>query len=140
MDVKVQAIVRRPVEEVFQAIVSSSHLCGYFTSSSSSDLIEGKTIDWEWDDVGAKISIHVDQVVSNNAIHFRWSATGRERHVHIEFNKQSETSTKIFISEKGFGLNEKEVGLMMGQTEGWTDFLCSLKAYLYTGINLRKAN
>ncbi|MFT6850543.1 MAG: hypothetical protein ACJATA_001357 [Sphingobacteriales bacterium] len=34
-------------------------------------------------------------------------------------------------------MNEEGVQRAMRQTQGWTDFICSLKGFLYTGINLR---
>ena len=35
-------------------------------------------------------------------------------------------------------LNEAGIKQLMGQTEGWANFLACLKAYLEYGINLRK--
>ncbi len=45
--------------------------------------------------------------------------------------------TNIEISESGFEMKKKENKKALLQTQGWTDFICSLKAYLYTGVNLR---
>jgi hypothetical protein len=38
--------------------------------------------------------------------------------------------------ELDFELNEEGAKTMLGQTDGWTDFMCCLKVYLYTSINL----
>ena len=45
--------------------------------------------------------------------------------------------TEVEITESSYQNNIEGIKKVMQQTQGWTDFLCSLKAYLYTGINLR---
>ena len=40
---------------------------------------------------------------------------------------------KIIVVGGGFAGIEKA----LQQTQGWTDFICSMKAFLYCGINLR---
>lgn len=47
-------------------------------------------------------------------------------------------STLVRITESGWPLDESGVLKCMGQTEGWTHFLCCLKAYVEHGIDLRK--
>jgi len=59
--------------------------------------------------------------------------------VIINFSEENKGKTNIEITEDSFEENEEGIKRAMGQTQGWTDFICSLKAYLYTGINLRTA-
>lgn len=44
---------------------------------------------------------------------------------------------KIFITKDAFEANDEGLKKAFQQTQGCTDFVCSLKAYLYTSMNLR---
>jgi hypothetical protein len=47
-------------------------------------------------------------------------------------------STLVSVTEKGMENNEAGIKWLIGNTEGWANFLACLKAYLEYGINLRK--
>ena len=49
----IQRKILKPVAEVFEAIISSDKLKCYFVDSTSSDLVEGERVVWQWDDYGA---------------------------------------------------------------------------------------
>jgi hypothetical protein len=46
--------------------------------------------------------------------------------------------TLVKITESDWPADYKGAKQCMGQVEGWTNFLCCLKAYLEYGINLRR--
>ena len=46
----IQRKIFKPVAEVFEAIISSDKLKCYFVDSTSSDLVEGERVVWQWDD------------------------------------------------------------------------------------------
>jgi hypothetical protein len=47
-------------------------------------------------------------------------------------------NTVVKITESSWTADFKGAKQCMGQVEGWTHFLCCLKAYLEYGINLRE--
>ena len=55
----------------------------------------------------------------------------------LEEELASENQTLVKITESDWPSDFEGAKKCMGQTEGWTHFLCCLKAYLEYGINLR---
>ena len=137
-NVLVKSTIFKPVEKVFNAIINPDELTRYFASKASDKLAMGNKIIWNFEDVGAKCEVQVFKVVENKEIHFEWNAIGtKPSMVNISLESDNENQTNIEITESSFDLSKIGVQEAMGQTQGWTDFICSLKAYLYTGINLR---
>jgi uncharacterized protein YndB with AHSA1/START domain len=136
IEVKVESSIKRTIDEVFEAIVLPEKLKCYFVSKASAPLVEGTTLNWEFADYNVTIKVEVKKVVPNEHIRFEWSASGHSAVVNMYFTAK-EDSTKIRITEGLFENSEEGIKKTMQQTQGWTDFICSLKAYLYTGINLR---
>ena len=137
IQVSIKDRVLRPVSEVFEAIVDPTKLAGFFVSSASAPMREGTTVTWHFADVGGTISANVKKVKHNELISFEWAASGVTAQVDILFEAINPNTTSVKIVEKGWPLDKQGVARALGQTQGWTDFLCSLKAFLYTGINLR---
>jgi uncharacterized protein YndB with AHSA1/START domain len=138
IEVKVKDNIHKPIAEVFDAIVNPSKIIGYFVSSASDKLETGKTISWEFKDYNVSLKVKVLEVIPNELISFEWSATGETALVDIRLNSEAAAKTSITITEKPRKIPKDEIAKALGQTQGWTYFICSLKAYLYTGINLRK--
>jgi hypothetical protein len=44
----------------------------------------------------------------------------------------------VAITEGGWPKGDEGIQRALGQIRGWTDFICSMKAYLQHGINLRE--
>jgi uncharacterized protein YndB with AHSA1/START domain len=139
MDVKVNVKDRilKPVTAVFNAIVDPDILSCYFISASSGWLKEGETITWSFSDVGGKIAVDVKKITANELFVFEWSASGKTALVTIHLAAIDQQTTSIEITEEGWPMDTAGVKSALGQTQGWTDFICSMKAYLYCGINLR---
>ncbi|MBL4568427.1 MAG: SRPBCC domain-containing protein [Flavobacteriaceae bacterium] len=137
IDVSVKSKILKPISEVFYAIIDKNEISKYFTTSSSSDLIEGEKVTWEWSDFCAEHCIEVLKVENEKQVVFNWEATGKTTKVSMNFEALGENETEILIIEKTFDITKIEVSKALLQTQGWTDFVSSLKAYLYTGVNLR---
>lgn len=137
ISVNVKDTITSSIETIYQSIVKSNKLCGYFTTKSSGDLVDGKIITWEFEN---NYQTDIDQIklIQNQQINFTWSTTGSSTIVEIKLIAVSELLTKIEITESSYPFDVQGVKTAMGQTQGWTDFTCSLKAYLYANINLRK--
>lgn len=137
ISVNVKDTIASAIETIYTSIIESDKLCGYFTTRSSGNLSEGKTITWEFEN---NYQTDIDQIllIPNKQINFSWGTTGSNTTIEIKLDKINESLTKIEITENSYPFNEKGVKTALGQTQGWTDFICSLKAYLYANINLRK--
>jgi uncharacterized protein YndB with AHSA1/START domain len=134
--VKVEYRVARSVADVYDAIVDPTKMSQYFISRGSGRMELGAKLEWEWTDVGAKLAIEVGQLDANSKIGFAWSATGVPTKVTLLVEPDG-SGTKLTATEGPFALTDQGVARAMQQTQGWTDFCCSLKAYLQHGINLR---
>jgi uncharacterized protein YndB with AHSA1/START domain len=138
VQVSIKDRVLRPVWEVFEAIVNADKLARFFVSSASGPMKEGSTVTWHFADVGGTISAIVMRVKQNELISFEWAASGVTAKVDITLEPINATTTSVKIVEDGWPLDKQGVARALGQTQGWTDFLCSMKAFLYTGIKLRE--
>ena len=100
-------------------------------------MASGKSIAWEFKDYNISIQVNVLEVIEDQLISFRWSASGEIGIVNIFLTEKNKSSTDIEITEDFIETTKDMTNKALQQTQGWTDFICSLKAYLYTGINLR---
>lgn len=138
-DVQVNYGISRSVGEVYQAIVDPLKLSNYFASQTLGDFKEGNTVTWVFDDVDAKCEVHIIRLKDNEEVRFKWNAVaGKMNEVSILLKAEGDNHTNITITESKFDYTKDQIKRAMGQTQGWTDFICSLKAYLYADINLRK--
>jgi uncharacterized protein YndB with AHSA1/START domain len=138
IEVNVRERVLKSKGEVFAAITDPSKMSTYFTSAASGPMRSGATVAWEFADVGAKLSVDVVDVDEGSGlIVFDWSAAGPKARVTIRVTADDATTTTVAIKEAAFAPDDEGVKQAMGQTAGWTHFLCSLKAYLHHGVSLR---
>ena len=136
--VSVQDRILKPIEEVYDAIVDPEKMSGYFISRASKKIEKPETIIWYFDDYGVEFPIYIKKLTPNESIVFEWDASGKMATVEISLERKEANRTEVKITEVGWELTEEGVARALQQTQGWTDFICSLKAYLYTRINLRK--
>ena len=136
--------ISRPVEEVFDAIVSSDKLTSYFTDGSSSDLIEGATVNWHWSDYG-ELPVVVRKVVERQLIELVidsrvWKKTADEAYdvvVIFEFEALEDGGTLLSISEQGWKTDADGLKGSHDNCGGWTHMALCLKAWIEHGIDLR---
>jgi uncharacterized protein YndB with AHSA1/START domain len=137
VEVNVRDRVLKPESEVFAGIVDPAKMSGYFISRATGPMKAGETIEWAFDDVGAKLSVDVIEIDANRGIVFDWSASGVKARVTMKLEPRGNDATLVTITEAGWPMDAAGVKRALGQTAGWTDFLCCMKAYLQHGINLR---
>lgn len=137
IEVNVEDRILKPVHEVFTAIVDPAKMSRYFISGASGPMKAGTTVEWEFADVGAKVSVDVIEVEENRKIVYEWAASGARNRVTIRLRADDPSTTVVTINEAKFSMDQDGVKRAMGQTAGWTYFLCCLKAYVQHGVNLR---
>ena len=133
--VEAQMLIRKPVQEVFNAFIDPEYTKNFWFTKSSGKLEEGKTVIWEWEMYGVSTEVDVRAIEDNKRIAIDWEQG--QTQVEFNFEAKSELSTYIIIRQSGFK-NEgtalfKE---LIDTTGGFTTVVDGLKAYLEHGINL----
>ena len=134
---KVQMGILKPAGEIFEAIVNPDRMSQYFISSSTGKMEVGKTLTWTWTDFEGEHEVKVGKIEKDKTVSFEWNGSGVECVVVITLEPKGENKTLVKITESDWPADYKGANQCMGQVEGWTHFLCCLKAYLEYGINLR---
>ena len=137
LKVNLQMGILKPVHDIFEAIVDPEKMKKYFISKSTGRIEDGKTLKWTWEDFDAEHEIKVKQAEKDKLVSFMWDGSGVECTVNISFESKSANKTLVKITEEEWTPDFEGAKRCMGQVEGWTHFLCCLKAYLEYGINLR---
>lgn len=151
----VAARIARPPAEVFEAIADPERLSAYFTTGGASARLEqGKVVTWSFHDYPGEFPVEVVSVEKDRRIVLRWEAAEGEQAVAqggtIEpADYQTEVAimlspidsgrrTLVEISEEGWRATQGGLGASYGNCHGWTQMLCSLKAWIEHGIRLRE--
>ena len=142
MDAKfeVQLKIRKPVAEVFEAVVNPAKLTGYFLQTSSGPLAEGSTVTWKFAEVDQTYDVVVGQVVKDKTIVFDWPSDvpgGGSTHVQMIFKTLDADNTMVQIREGGWPDTAAGSKASHGNAGGWMHMMCCLKANIEYGIDLR---
>ena len=136
--------IQKPVQEVFNAVISSDVLNRYFTDKSSGDLQEGERVRWHWDHYG-ELSVLVNRIVENELIELtldskEWEKTKEDSYdvlVIFEFEELDDGGTKMSISEQGWRTDTEGLKGSHDNCSGWTHMAICMKAWLEHGIDVR---
>ncbi|MEQ2527766.1 SRPBCC family protein [Bacillaceae bacterium CLA-AA-H227] len=130
---KVEMLIRKPVEEVFEAFIDPSITTKFWFTKSSGRLEEGKRIRWDWEMYGVSAKLDVKEVEQNKRILIKFDD---DTTVEWIFTPRSE-GTFVTIINAGFkGSPEEIVNQVIDSTGGYTIVLCGLKALLEHNIIL----
>ena len=127
--------IQKPIEEVFEAIIHPEIMTHYFISKSTGMMQNGAELYWEFPEFDGSYPVSVKEIRKNEFISFVWDTDSL---VEIKLEKLSENDTVVRVFEEGHANDEKGIKWAIGQTEGWSNFLCCMKAYLEYNIHLRK--
>ncbi|SFM60368.1 Uncharacterized conserved protein YndB, AHSA1/START domain [Algoriella xinjiangensis] len=130
--------IQKPINSVFEAIIDPTKMNQYFIESSTGKLETDKTVEWKFTEFDELYPVVGKIIRKDEYISFDWSGGKQNMLVEIVFEKQTDDSTVVKIVEHEMNDDEAGIKQVIGQTEGWANFLASLKAYLEYGINLRK--
>ena len=138
-----QRKILRPAAEVFEAVISSDKLKSYFVDSTTSNLVEGERVVWQWTLYGAHPLV-VRKIIKNQLIELvldskEWKKTQNESYevlVIFEFEEQRGI-TNLSISEQGWKNDPEGLKGSHDNCEGWTHMKMCLKAYIEHGIDMR---
>lgn len=134
--VEVQMLIRRPVAEVFNAMIDPAVTTNFWFTKSNGKLEEGKTVKWDWEMYGASANVDVKWVVENELIAFYWGEP--KEAVDFIFKKSADgSSTYVVVKNYGFQQTGDElISKLIDTTGGFTTVLDGMKAWLEHGIHL----
>ena len=136
LEITAKIQIRKPVPEVFEAIVDPKKMSGYFISAGTGRMETGKEVKWSWPEFEGEFPVKVLKA-GEGYISFLWESGEKELLVEIALETRENNSTLVTVTEKSMENNEAGLKWLKGNTEGWANFLACLKAYLEYGINLR---
>jgi uncharacterized protein YndB with AHSA1/START domain len=137
---QVQLKIRKPVAEVFGAVVDPKKLNGYFVQKASGPLVAGATVMWKFPELDGEYPVVVLEVVKDEKIVFEWGADdddGYNTRVVMAFKPLEYGTTMVVVDEGGWKQTPEGQKASYGNAGGWMHMLACLKAYLEYGINLR---
>ncbi|MCY9513748.1 SRPBCC family protein [Paenibacillus apiarius] len=129
---KAEMLIRKPVEEVFEAFIDPAITSRFWFTKSSGRLETGKRVQWDWEMYGASADVEVKEIEENKRILIEFGTT-----VEWIFTPRAENETFVTITNSGFkGAADDIVKQVIDSTEGFTIVLCGLKALLEHDIVL----
>jgi uncharacterized protein YndB with AHSA1/START domain len=138
---EVYSKIRKPVNEVFDAVYNPKKLSGYFTTGgASAPLNEGTSVTWDFADFPGAFPVHVKKVIMNEQIILEWANNeDRNNRVEMNFEALDPNSTLVKIRESGWSkMEQKSLDASYGNCMGWTQMLLCLKVYVEYDKNLRE--
>jgi len=134
---KAEMLIRKPIEEVFQAFINPAITIKFWFTKSSGKLEEGKETEWTWEMYNHSISIRTKKIEVNKKIVIEWGNSDEISTMEWTFKNLGEIGTFVSIVHSGFqGETEKLISQIRDSTEGFTLVLAGLKAYLEHNIEL----
>ncbi|MFC6333094.1 SRPBCC family protein [Paenibacillus septentrionalis] len=132
--VKSEMLIRKPVEEVFEAFINPEITTNFWFTKSSGKLEVGKRVLWEWEMYGVSDEIYVKDIENNKRIVID-SSDGTK--IEWSFTPITDNETFVSIENYGFVGNTDEIlNQCMDSMGGYTIVLCGLKAFLEYNIKL----
>ena len=133
---KAEMLIRRPVEEVFEAFVDPSITSKFWFTRGSGRLEPHKTVTWEWAMYDLSIQVAVKAVEPNRRILIEWPGYDGLTTVEWRFTSRPD-GTFVSITNAGFSGDLRAIAAQAaGSTEGFTLVLAGLKALLEHNIRL----
>jgi len=134
---KTGMLIRRPVAEVFEALVNPDITTKFWFTKSSGRLEAGKQVQWEWEMYDISISVAANAIEPNKRIVIEWPGYSGLSAVEWMFAPQKDGTTFVSITEAGFtGDGDELVKQVADSTQGFTLVLAGPKALLEHNIQL----
>ncbi|MGV3764023.1 SRPBCC domain-containing protein [Parapedobacter sp.] len=130
--------ILKPAATVFEAIVSPDKMNNYFIERSTGRLAAGKEVHWKFPEFDDDFPVVGKEIKPHEYISFDWSGGVEGMLVEIRLEPIANDATLVRVTEGPMKKDDAGIQQAIGQSEGWANFLASLKAYLEYGVNLRK--
>jgi uncharacterized protein YndB with AHSA1/START domain len=131
-------LIRKPVREVFEALVNPDITTKFWFTKSNGRVEEGKTLEWRWEMYDLTERVKVRSVKKDQLISLAFPGEKMESLVEINFSARDDGNTFVSVVNKNWDMADPAViDHVVGATEGWTLVLAAMKALLEHGIALR---
>ncbi|TPK55661.1 MULTISPECIES: SRPBCC family protein [unclassified Mesorhizobium] len=128
-------MIRRPVSDVFEAIVDPEITTKFWFTHSSGRLDGGKPVQWEWRMYGISTTVVVSEIVANEKISMQWGDPPTT--VIWTFTEMPGDATFLEVRNFGFaGNGDEQAKQAVDSTGGFTLVLAGAKAWLEQGLTL----
>jgi uncharacterized protein YndB with AHSA1/START domain len=132
-------LIRRPVADVFEALINPEVTTRFWFTRSSGRLEAGKPVEWTWEMYGQSGDVDVDVVEENKRIVLRWPAYDGKGQTTVEwtFTPRPDNTTFVSVTNTGFTGDQDAIAKQaIEATGGFTLVLAGMKALLEHGIEL----
>ena len=130
-------LIRKPVEEVFEAFIDPDVTTKFWFTRSSGRLEAGKQVQWDWEMYGISIPVTVKTIERDRRIVIEWPGPGGPATGEWTFMPQKDGTTFVSVTNAGFtGDGDALVAQATDSTQGFALMLAGLKALLEHGVNL----
>jgi uncharacterized protein YndB with AHSA1/START domain len=130
-------LIRKPVAEVFEALVNPDVTTKFWFTRSSGNLAVGRPIRWDWQMYDVSIEVIAKVIDDNRRIVVEWSGYSSHTTVEWRFASLNDGNTFVRVTESGFtGTGDQLVKYVADSTQGFTLVLAGLKALLEHGVRL----
>lgn len=134
---KTGMLIRKPVNEVFEALVNPDITTKFWFTRSSGRLETGKQVQWDWDMYGISVPVTAKAVEPNKRIVIEWSGHRTPTTVEWMFAPQKDGTTFVSVTHAGFtGDGDELVKQVTDSTQGFSLVLAGLKALLEHNVRL----
>ena len=130
-------LIRRPVADVFDAIVNPEITTKFWFTSSSGRLAVGRSTRWDWEMYDVSIQVTAKVIEPNHRIVIEWPGYSGPTTVEWTFAPLDDGTTFVRVTESGFtGNGDQLVKYVADSTQGFSLMLAGLKALLEHGVRL----
>ena len=132
---RAQLLIRKPVRQVFEALIDPAITSRFWFSKGSGRLETGKGIRWDWEMYGHHTEVDVKAIEMNKRILIEWNGPENPSLVEWTFEDKSHNTTFVVVRNFGFkGDADKVVAQAIDSTSGFTFVLAALKVFLEHAI------
>lgn len=130
-------LIRRPVGDVFEAIVNPEITTNFWFTRANGRLDAGRPVRWDWEMYGVSIQVVAKVIEPNTRVVIEWPGYGGPTQVEWTFASRRDRTTFVNVTESGFkGTGDELVKYVADSTQGFTLLLAGLKAFLEQGVRL----
>jgi len=133
--VKTQMLIRKPVGEVFEAVVNPAITTKFWFTKSTGRLEAGRQVHWEWEMYGVSAEVRVKVMEPQRRILMEWG----DLPLTVEWllSSRPDGTTLVTVSNWGFrGSEDEVVKQALDSMGGFSFVLAGLKALLEHNVAL----
>jgi uncharacterized protein YndB with AHSA1/START domain len=130
-------LIRKPVSEVFEAVIDPAITSHFWFSKGSDRLAVGKTVQWDWEMYDISADVTAVAIEPNQRIVMQWPSYSSGRTTVTWKFREVDGGTFVEVEETGWtGTGDELVKFVCDSTGGFTWALAGMKAYLEHGLEL----